>query len=108
MQLGTAGHGRIIWMMHAKCVFFIKQSQVPGIDLATRKTMLIRAQNLLAELESALKITDDVSRSLFVLYDYCYSLLDADTPKTQEIAINLLTTLRDALAGLLKKPPLRR
>ena len=100
MQLETASHPKIIWMIHAKCVHLIQQAALT--DAMFRKNLLIRAQNLLAELEGSLKITDEVSKGLFYLYDYCYCLLDTDDPQDHSLALKVLSSLRDTLGTFLK------
>jgi flagellin-specific chaperone FliS len=103
MQLETAAHPQIIWMMHAKCVNLIRQAQTTPLIDVHRKNLLIHAQNLLAELEGSLKVTDELSKGLFYLYDYCYCLLDTDVAEDHALAIKVLSTLRDTLGLLLKK-----
>lgn len=101
MRLETASHERIIWQIHAKCGQLM--AQAASADPAHQRMLLTRAQNLLAELEGSLKITDEISKSLFYLYDYCYCLLDSDDPKSHDLARKIISRLRDAFAVLLKK-----
>ena len=91
-------------MIHAKCVHCIRQAQgMPPSEEVHRKNLLTHAQNLLAELEGSLKVTDEVSKGLFYLYDYCYCLLDTEVPEDHALALKILSTLRDTFAALLKK-----
>ena len=103
-QLETAGHPWVIWILNAKCVRLIRQAQAtepqPGVH---RKNLLTHAQNLLAELEGSLKVTDELSKSLFYLYDYCYCLLDTEAPVDHALALKVLSLLRDTFAALLHK-----
>jgi flagellin-specific chaperone FliS len=101
MQLETAAHPRIIWMMHAKCAQFLRHAAVSPPP--ERRMLLTRAQNLLAELEGCLKVSDQVSKGLFYLYDYCYCLLDTDKPEDHTLALNHIVQLSDAFRTLLKK-----
>jgi flagellin-specific chaperone FliS len=103
-QLETAGHPWIIWMLHAKCVHLIRQAQATRPhEGAHRKNLLTHAQNLLAELEGSLKVTDELSKGLFYLYDYCYCLLDTEVPEDHALALKVLSVLRDTFAALLHK-----
>jgi len=92
-QLRTATHPRIIWMMHSKAALWIRQSEM--FEMPFRRNFLSRAQNVLAELESSLQVTDELSKGLFYLYDYCYILLE-----TSNFLIKL--TLFDSLAEVSK------
>ncbi|MBN1129978.1 MAG: flagellar protein FliS [Chitinispirillaceae bacterium] len=103
MRLETASHPQIIWQIHSKCAQLIKQAG--GMDGGQRRTLLIHAQNLLAELEGSLKVTDEISKGLFYLYDYCYCLLDTSRSEDHELAFRILSTIRDALGALLRKNP---
>lgn len=101
MQIETAGHPQLIWLLHAKCVNLIKQSA--STDILHRRNLLLRAQNVLAELESALKVTDELSKSLFYLYDYCYCLLDTEKEADHTLALSIISVLRDTFSILLNK-----
>jgi flagellin-specific chaperone FliS len=103
-QLETAGHPWVIWMMHARCVHLIKSAQgAAPAEKVYKKNLLIHAQNLLAELEGAIKVTDELSKSIFYLYDYCYCLIESDAPENLALAHKTLSLLRDAFAALLHK-----
>jgi flagellin-specific chaperone FliS len=101
MQLETASHPQIIWQIHAKCAQLVKQAQ--SHEGGQRRMMLILAQNLLAELEGSLKVTDELSKGLFYLYDYCYCLLDTPRNEDHDRALHLLSGIRDTLGTLLRK-----
>ena len=101
MQLETAPHPQIIWQMHVKAAQLVKQAAT--VETGIRRFLLTRAQNLLAELESSLKVNDEISKGIFYLYDYCYCLLDSDSAENHRLAYNLLSTLRDTFGALLKK-----
>jgi flagellin-specific chaperone FliS len=100
-RLMTATHPQIIRLMHANCVTLIKQSA--AADTVHRRNILIHAQNLLAELEGSLKVTDELSKGLFYLYDYCYCLLETDNPADHNLVIAVITLLSDTFGFLLKK-----
>jgi len=100
-RLITAAHPQIIRLMHANCVLLVKQSF--STDPVHRRNLLVHAQNLLAELEASLKITDEVSKGLFYLYDYCYCLLESNDPANHNLVVTVLSLLRDTFTILLKK-----
>lgn len=100
MQLATAPKSRIICMLHARCVSLI--SAAIDRDGAQRRKSLNHAQNILVELEHALKIDDEISQGLFYLYDYCYCLLENDDRSALISAVAIMTTLRDTFENLLK------
>jgi flagellin-specific chaperone FliS len=102
MRLETASHQQIIWQIHAKCAQLIKQAGEQE-GCGQRRTLLIHAQNLLAELEGSLKVTDELSKGLFYLYDYCYCLLDTSNTEDHNLAFRVMSTLRDTLGTLLRK-----
>ena len=101
MRLETASHPQIIWQIHSKCAQLIKLAN--GVEGGHRRTLLIHAQNLLAELEGSLKVTDELSKGLFYLYDYCYCLLDTSSDENHALALRIISTLRDTLGTLLRK-----
>lgn len=100
-QLETASHPQIIWKIHAKCAQLIKQAQ--SLEGGQRRMLLIHAQNLLAELEGSLKVTDELSKGLFYLYDYCYCLLDTSRNEYHDLALRVVSGVRDTLGMLLRK-----
>ncbi len=101
MQLRTATHPRIVWMMHSRASLWIRQSAF--FEMPHRRNLLCRAQNLLAELECSLRVTNDLSRALFYLYDYCYLLLETNDQKDHLLAVRVLSILTDAFGILLKR-----
>lgn len=103
MQIKTSSNPENICMLHTKCVNFIRQSLIPN-QPGNCQHLLIKAQNIIAELEHALIIDDDLSKSLFYLYDYCYALLDQTDAEQHLIALQLLSLLRNTFAELLKTP----
>lgn len=101
MQLRTATHPRIVWMMHSRAVLWIRQSSLFGMP--HRRNLLSRAQNLLAELERSLNVTDDLSKGLFCLYDYCYLLLETNNPADHALAQRVMSILSTAFSMSLKE-----
>jgi flagellin-specific chaperone FliS len=102
IQLLTAPHPQIIRTMHVNCVTLIKRAGTA--DPVHRRNLLNHAQNILAELEGSLKVTDELSKGLFYLYDYCYCLLDTENPADHNLVLSVISLLRDTFSTLLQKP----
>lgn len=100
MQIKTAPNPANICMLHTKCVHFIKLAIAS--DQTPNRLLIIKAQNIIAELERALTVDDDLSQSLFYIYDYCYTLLDTTDYGKINNALTLLTLLRDTFTELSK------
>lgn len=101
MQISTSSNPANICMLHTRCIYFIKQALLQ--DQIEKRTLLNKAQNIIAELEHALVIEDNLSRSLFYIYDYCYVHLEKTDPENIQHALTLITLLRDTFTELLKK-----
>lgn len=100
--LQTAPHKRAIYLLHEKCVHLIALSR--SFE-EKRRERLNRAQNILSQLQSILHADDDVSLTLFLLYDYCYVLLnDPPQPVNMTNALALMTTLKNTFRQLLERP----
>jgi flagellar biosynthetic protein FliS len=101
IQIQTAGKQKTICMLHEKCVQFISAA----LDIeAQRRTFLIRAQNILSQLQMSLIRNDAVSHSLFLLYDYCYVLLEHNGNDDLTNAGEILAIVRDTFKLLDKRP----
>ena len=74
MSVMTAPSGKRITMLHDRCVELI--SFALKADKSDRRHNLNKAQNILAQLQAALKSRDEVGQSLFHLYDYSFVLLE--------------------------------
>ncbi len=101
MQVHTASNPANICMLHTRCIFFVKQALID--NQPNYRSFLDKAQNIIAELEHALIIDDNLSRSLFYIYDYCYILLEQNDPEKIRNALILLTLLRDTFTELVKE-----
>jgi len=97
----TSSNPRIVCMLHSKCVQLVQQAFLASGKL--QQDLITQAQNILAELEHALIIEDELSKGLFYIYDYCYSLLDDKDVTVQQRAIPLLSQLRDTFYQLLSE-----
>lgn len=103
MQIRSSSSSRLICILHEKCVNYISRSLCSGPTL--QRSFIDRALNILATLEQALKIEDDISDGLFCLYDYCYSVLDENNSHEKtNVALIILTQLRDTFNSLYKNP----
>jgi flagellar biosynthetic protein FliS len=100
--LQTAPHKRAIYLLHEKCVHQIALSRSYA---EKRRELLNRAQNILSQLQTALHADDDVSCTLFLLYDYCYVQLN-DPPVAQNItnALAIMNTLKNTFRQLVERP----
>ncbi|HLV31897.1 MAG TPA: flagellar protein FliS [Chitinispirillaceae bacterium] len=102
MQIRSSSSSRLICILHEKCVNYISRSLCSGPPL--QRNFIDRALNILATLEQALKVEDDISDGLFCLYDYCYSVLDENNNIEKQNAVRMiLTQLRDTFNSLYKK-----
>ena len=102
IQVQTATHARVICMLHEKCEQLIRQA-ISGDDPGNR-LQLDRAQNIIVQLERSLTDVDQVSRSLYLLYDYCYCSLESGDSSDCRKALQVIAALRDTF-NLLNKMP---
>ncbi len=98
MQISTSSNPANICMLHAKCTYFLKQVLQQSPE--QKRLLLDKVQNIIAELEHALIIEDSLSRSLFYIYDYCYSLLETTETERIKNALSLMTILRNTFEEL--------
>ena len=86
-------------MLHEKCVDLI--SVAIGSSGEERRRSVEGAQNILAQFQSALRVRDAVSQSLFYIYDYSYVLLEhgsaGDCVNAREVMVVLRNTFRRLL-----------
>jgi flagellar biosynthetic protein FliS len=101
VQIETAPIRRAICMLHEKCVLFISNA----IDFPDKKQEFVtKAQNIITQLIMSLKIEDEVSKSLYILYEYCYALLEHSSKEKLINAGNIMAILRDTFNYLNKRP----
>ncbi len=101
IQVQTATHARVICMLHEKCGQLIRQA-VSGDDQNNNRLQLDRAQNIIVQLERSLVDKDQVSRSLYLLYDYCYCSLESGSESDSRKALQVITSLNDTFKYLCK------
>jgi flagellin-specific chaperone FliS len=100
MQIITASKARSLCMLHEKVLFYcIKLRNDPRLfaELAPR------IQNILAQLQMSLKVTDRISEGLFYLYDYCYVLLNR--PQNEDVVkvFDVMLILFDAFSRVARQ-----
>ena len=100
MQISTSSNPANICMLHTKCTYFLKQA-LQQQNPEQNRLLLDKVQNIIAELEHSLIVEDSLSRGLFYIYDYCYSLLESTDTEAIENALSLLSVLRDTFDELL-------
>ncbi|MFP4417209.1 MAG: flagellar protein FliS [Chitinivibrionales bacterium] len=98
MQVQTASTQKRICMLHDRCVELVSVGIRESGE--SRRVMLNKAQNILARLQAALRIDDDVSQGLFYLYDYVYVLLEKASGSDLVNAYRLLSRLREMFLEL--------
>lgn len=97
LQVQTSGPEKSICMLHERCMFHLYKQDIPGTD---RKLHLMRAQNIIAQLQAALIIEDHVSKSLYYLYDYCYILVEKEGRENIEHARQIINVLNNTFRVL--------
>ena len=101
VQIQTASKPRAICMLHEKCVQFISAALDSPPE---RHRFIIKAQNILAQLQRSLIREDPITQSLFYLYDYCFVTLRGGTDDDLNNAGEILAVLRDTFSLLARRP----
>ncbi|MFW5775516.1 MAG: flagellar protein FliS [Chitinivibrionales bacterium] len=100
MQVRTANNRKRICMLHDRCAELVSMGiKHSGVE---RRVLLNKAQNILARLQAALRIDDDVSQGLFYLYDYTYVSLEKGSGSDLVNAYRMLSRLREMFYELQK------
>lgn len=102
IQVQTATHARVICMLHEKCEQLIRLAI--SSEVQDRRLQLDHAQNIIAQLERSLVNSDQVSKSLYLLYDYCYCSLESGVSSDCVKALGVIASLRDIFNFLNKRP----
>ena len=101
MQIETASKRKAIFLLHERCMSFLLKAQ----KLPDKKSYYcVKAQNILSQLQTAIKLTDSTSRGIFHLYDYCYVSIDHGDPADLENALQIITTFTRTFRRLLRRP----
>lgn len=101
MQIQTASHSKAICMLHEKCLQLIETASRKSEQ---RRENLDWAQNILAQLQKVLRRGDEVSDSLFLLYDYCYVLLEKGGKQECRTAQTIVRHLTFTFRALARRP----
>ncbi len=101
MQIDTASSKTQIAMMHDKLYALVKSAIIGGED--GRREKLDRAQNILSQFQVSLKNEDDLSESLFLVYDYVYVQLEKNDIAGWRDALKVIETIKDTFNELLKR-----
>lgn len=102
IQITTASTTKTICFIHEHCAFLLRQARVS--EDAEWRSLFDKVQNLLSILERSLHITDPTSKTLLLLYDYCYCQLESTTPLNLENALRVIDTLRKTFNVLQYSP----
>jgi flagellar biosynthetic protein FliS len=100
-QIETASKRKAICMLHERCMFFLLKTHLMTKE---KSLFLIKAQNILSQLQLSLWVQDSVSQSLFYLYDYCYLCLERGNDQDISNSLEIIGILRDTFRKLLKRP----
>lgn len=103
MQIDTASNQKQLVMLHEKLFVLVRNSIIEGTE--GRRERLDKAQNILVQLQIALKLDrdDDLTHSLFLLYDYIYVRLDKDDIVGHRESLKVIEVLRDTFSELFKR-----
>ncbi len=103
MQINTASNQKHIVMLHDKLFAYVRDSITEGQD--KRRERLDKAQNIIVQLQIALKLDreDELTHSLFLLYDYAYVLLDKNDIVGHRESLKVIEVLRDTFVELFKR-----
>ena len=99
-QAETAPKSKAICMLHDRCMFFLLKTLTVSRE---KQFFLIKAQNILAQLQLALRISDSVSRGLFYLYDYCYLCLERGDDQNINNSLEIIGILSETFRKLSKR-----
>jgi flagellar biosynthetic protein FliS len=103
MQISTASREKAVCMLHEKCVQLLRQA-LHSHEMAQRRVLLNRAQDIVAQLQHALRTGDQVGQSIFLLYDYCYCLCESTDDAQVQYALDIFEPLAETLLYLWRHP----
>jgi flagellar biosynthetic protein FliS len=101
IQIETAGKGKLVTILHEKCVSLIREAFLQSEK--NRRETLDKAQNILALLQRSLRIEDEVSQSIFYIYDYAYILVEHGSPEDCQKALQVFCFVSDTLGRILRR-----
>jgi flagellin-specific chaperone FliS len=100
-QIETSSKSKAICLLHGRCMFFLLKTNG---RVHEKKFFLNKVQNILTQLQLALKINDPISQGLFYLYDYCYLSLERGNDRDIANTLDILGILHDTFRKLLRNP----
>lgn len=104
----SAGRGDLTLMLFNGAVKFISQGvrYIEEKNVQAAHNSIVRAQEIISELNGTLNLDYEISSNLALLYDYLHRrLVEANTKKDREIldeVLGLVTELRDTWAQAVK------
>lgn len=103
MQVDTASRQKQIVMLHDRLFTLVRDSIF--LRAEARRDRLDKAQNIIVQLQTALKLDEDdeVTQSLFLLYDYIYVQLESDDVVKYRQAIQVIQVVRDTFSEQYKR-----
>jgi len=94
----TASPEELTLMLYNGLIRFILRAQraIEENDIEKANESIIRAEDIIVEFQSTLDMSYELSKGLFLLYDYMYRrLIDANISKDKEILEEVLHFARD-------------
>jgi len=104
IQVETASRKKQILMLHDRLYTLVRDAIF--LQTGAQRDRLNKAQNIIAQLQTALKLDpeDEVSHSLFLLYDYIYAQLETSDVLKYRAAIRVIQVIRDTFEEQYKRP----
>lgn len=98
MQVDTASRQKQIVMLHDRLFSLVRDAIILGAE--GRRERCDKAQNIVVQLQIALKLDqdDEIAHSLFLLYDYIYVNLETDDLAKYREALKVIEVVRDTFA----------
>ena len=87
-SVSTASPGELTLMLYNGCLKFIKQASlaIDTSNIEEKNTNLIKAQKIISELMVTLKMDQEISKNMMVMYEYInHRLIEANTKSDKEI-----------------------
>lgn len=119
MQIETASRKKQLVLLHEKITLHIDRALNAETDFTQKRTRLDKAQNILSQLQIALKTEeipeelpteddpgnpeDDMIQTLFHLYEYLYNKLESPLQQDWKDGLEIAQTLSETFKELLKR-----
>lgn len=100
VSLETASKQKRILLLHERVSELITAARYSE---DSRDVLLGKAKNIVARLRSSLRVTDETSKGLAYLYDYCYVLFERGANADLERASAVFPQLRELFEALLRE-----